>query len=231
MNVWQRIRRGSPVTVGLIIINVLVFLWMLFEFGIQGISLASPFSVQSLDQSGALSGTAVQAGEWWRLITPMFIHVTFEHIALNMITLYFLGRYVEMTFGHWRTLVIYLVSGFTGNVWSMFFHPEGLSAGASTAIFGLFGAFIALDVIEQNNPAIHAIARQFSILVVVNLVFDIFAVGIDIWGHIGGLIGGIAVAFLLSVPKRYNNPAVSRWLRLVGLIGVVVANFGLIRLF
>ncbi|HAT54493.1 MAG TPA: rhomboid family intramembrane serine protease, partial [Lactobacillus sp.] len=147
MRFWQRFKQNSPVTVSLVTVNVLVFLWMLVRFHLQGISLFSAFSAQSLYQAGAMFGPAVRAGQWWRLITPMFIHVTLEHIALNMVTLYFLGRFVETMFGHWRTLIIYLVSGVTGNVWSLFFQPQGLSAGASTAIFGLFGAFIALDVL------------------------------------------------------------------------------------
>lgn len=97
----------------------------------------------TLVQFGAKYNPLIRAGQYWRLITPMFIHIGFTHILMNGITLYFIGQYVEELFGHWRFAIIFFVSGILGNLGSFAF-TAGLSAGASTAIFGLFGAFMML---------------------------------------------------------------------------------------
>ncbi|GKT02552.1 rhomboid family intramembrane serine protease [Furfurilactobacillus sp. WILCCON 0119] len=220
MRRWRRFVNGSPMTITLVTINVLVFLWMVFRYQLPAVSLNSTFSGQALLEAGARYTPLIQAGQWWRLFTPMFIHMSVMHIGLNMVVLYFLGVQIESLFGHWRMLVIYVVSGFTGNAWSAAFQPHTLSAGASTSIFGLFGAFIILGIIERANPYLRQVARQFGLLVVLNLVFDLFSAGVDIWGHIGGLLGGFVVAMILWVPANHSYRRLPIWWRGLGVIGL-----------
>lgn len=130
--IWRR----APVTVVLLIIQIVAFIIMTLLGG------STNFSV--LIECGARVTSLIHEGQWWRLITPVFLHIGIAHLIINSITLYFLGMYIEELFSHWRMLVIYLVSAFTGNLASAYFLPNTISAGASTALFGLFGAFLML---------------------------------------------------------------------------------------
>lgn len=226
MTNWRKFVNGAPVTAGLVTVNVVVFVLMVAVYHIQGVSLFSTFSGQSLLAAGARYTPAIQAGQWWRLFTPMFIHMSVMHLGMNMVVLYFLGQQIETLFGHWRLLIIYLVSGMTGNIWSAIFLPTTLSAGASTSIFGLFGAFIMLGIIFRGNPYIRAMSRQFILLVVLNLVMDIFSAGIDIWGHIGGLVGGFAIALVIGVPTA-RGQIKWIWRGLGGLALLAICAIGL----
>jgi rhomboid protease GluP len=126
---------------------------------------------------------------------------------LNSITLYFIGQQVEALYGHTRYAAIYLLSGIAGNVLSFALNIDGVSAGASTAIFGLFGAFAVLKRYFPENPIVQQMASQYGVLIVLNLVFDLFDSSIDIWGHVGGLVGGGLIAVAVAIPKqseRYN---------------------------
>ena len=121
-----------------------------------------------------------------------------------MVTLYFLGMQIEYLFGPWRFLVIYLVSGICGNSASFAFTPA-ISAGASTALFGLFGAYLMLGESFRNDPYIRTIAKQFLVLVVLNLLSDLTG-SIDLWGHLGGLIGGFLLGYVVGAPQQFRRP-------------------------
>lgn len=141
--------------------------------------------------------------EYWRFFTPMFLHIGWLHFAVNMVTLYFVGSQVESVCGHWRYLLIYLLSGVAGNVVSFTFGSAGsISAGASTSLFGLFGAFIILGRHFKNNPAVSFMVQRYATFIGINLIFNLFSSSVDIMGHIGGLIGGLLVASVLAVPDR-----------------------------
>ncbi|MEY8441263.1 rhomboid family intramembrane serine protease [Lactobacillaceae bacterium 24-114] len=189
---WTRI----PVTISLLIIQVIVFIAMTVLGGSTNSAVLIEF--------GARVTPLLQAGQWWRLITPVFIHIGIAHLAINSITLYFLGMYIEELFGHWRMLVIYLLSAISGNLASAIFLPNTISAGASTALFGLFGAFLMLGDSFRTNPAIRQLSRQFLILVALNVVMDLVLPGIDISGHLGGLLGGFLVAYVVGAPRLGN---------------------------
>lgn len=206
--------KNNPVTVTIIAIQVIVFLLMTLAGGSTNSLVLLRF--------GALQSSLVKAGEWWRLITPVFVHIGFAHILINSITLYFIGIYIEQLFGHWRMLVIYFLSALTGNLLSAYWLPSGLSAGASTAIFGLFGAFIMLGTSFRDNQAIRILSRQFLILVILNIVTDLMVPGIDLAGHIGGLIGGFLVAYVVGAPRLGKVNVIERVIAgLVLVIGVV----------
>ena len=145
----------------------------------------------------------VNQHEYWRLFTPMFLHIGWMHFVVNMVTLYYVGSQVEAIYGHWRYLIIYLLSGISGNILSFTFgSPESISAGASTSLFGLFGAFLILGRHFKNNPAITFIVKRYTTFIVINLVFNLFSSSVDIMGHLGGLIGGGLIASFLAVPDR-----------------------------
>ena len=138
----------------------------------------------------------IAQGQVWRLFTPMFLHGSILHIAFNMYALWKIGPHLERYYGHGRYLGLYLISGFGGNVFSMMF-TEASSLGSSTAIFGLLGA---QGVFFHHNrdvfgPAFRQALNNIISIAMVNLVIGL-SPGIDNWGHVGGLIGGVVYAWL-----------------------------------
>ncbi len=211
----SRLRDKPYMTYLLLGIMVIIFGIMTFLGGSE-----NPLN---LVRFGAKYNPLIRAGEYWRFITPIFLHIGFTHILMNGITLYFIGQYVEGLFGHWRFLGIFLISGIAGNVASFAF-SDSLSAGASTAIFGLFGAFMMLGESFSGNPAIASMARTFLLFIVLNIGTDLFVQGIDIAGHLGGLVGGFLVAYVVGVPFGKVSP-VKRGIALITLIVVLAAMF------
>ncbi len=143
------------------------------------------------------NNTLILQGQIWRLFTPMFLHASILHIGFNMYALFFIGRDVERFYGRWRYLLLFLLSGFAGNVMSFMFSSYQ-SLGSSTSIFGLLGAEGVL--IYQNREIFGPIARralsQVVIVAVANFILGLTPnSGIDNWGHAGGLIGGTLFAW------------------------------------
>jgi len=140
----------------------------------------------------------IMQGQVWRLITPIFLHGSILHIAFNMYALYVLGRRLEMYYGHGRFLLLYLLSGFAGNVLSFVLTPNP-SLGASTAVFGLLSAEGMF--IYQNRKLFGPVRTRQSILnlaviFVINLAYGFMpTTNIDNMGHVGGAIGGIFFAW------------------------------------
>lgn len=154
------------------------------------------FQMDILVVFGAKVNQRIYQGELWRLVTPVFLHGSVIHIAFNMYALYYLGPRLERYYGHWRFLALYLLCGFGGNVFSMMF-TEAPSLGSSTAIFGLIGA---QGVFYYHNrkifgPAVRQALSSIITIAVINLIIGL-SPGIDNWGHIGGLLGGILFAWL-----------------------------------
>ena len=148
-------------------------------------------------------------GQFWRLFTPMLLHGSILHIGFNMYALYILGPGLERFYGWKRYLAVYILAGFAGNVMSFLFSPEN-SLGSSTAIFGIFGAE---GVFFYQNRKIfgqraNLALREIIFFAGINLLFGL-SPGIDNWGHIGGLIGGILFAWfggpLLRVDGIYPS--------------------------
>jgi len=140
----------------------------------------------------------IEVGQVWRLITPILLHGSILHIALNMYALYILGQRLERFYGHGRFLLLYLFSGFAGNVLS-FVLTSSPSLGASTAIFGLFsaeGIFIFQNRKLFGSARTRQALMNLGIVLLINLVYG-FAPGsnIDIMGHLGGLLGGAFFAW------------------------------------
>ncbi|WFE58640.1 rhomboid family intramembrane serine protease [Micromonospora sp. WMMD712] len=150
---------------------------------------------QALFPDGSVHGIA--QGEWYRLVTAMFLHYGIVHLLLNMWALWVLGRSLEANLGPLRFLALYLIAGLGGNVAAYLFSAENATtAGASTAIFGLFAALI---VIERRMG--RDISSVLPVLVI-NLVFTLTVPGISIPGHLGGLVTGGAMALVLAYAPR-----------------------------
>ncbi|MDO4670502.1 MAG: rhomboid family intramembrane serine protease [Aerococcus sp.] len=142
-----------------------------------------------------------RAGQFWRLVTPMFIHFGFEHLLFNSVTLYFLGHQVEAIVGSRRFLTLYFLGGIMGNLFSYQFNVN-FSAGASTALFGLFAYFVAMDYLEPSNPFYQAMGQQYKWLLIFNIVANLFMANVDIWGHVGGIVGGLLGTLIINAHYR-----------------------------
>jgi len=141
---------------------------------------------------GARINEAILAGELWRFLTPALLHGSLPHIAFNMYALLSFGTSLERHFGHGRFFLLYVLGAFTGNVASFLFSP-GYSVGASTAIFGLLGAEAVFLI--QNRKVFPGQFRSAIGNIIFIAAINLFIIGslpgIDNWGHIGGLLGGL----------------------------------------
>lgn len=163
------------------------------------------YDTYTLVKYGANFSGLVRNGELYRLVTYMFLHAGIVHIGLNMYSLYIVGPRVEDFFGKWKYALIYFISGICGGLLSIGVTPNVVSVGASGAIFGLFGALIYFGY--NYRGYIGAMIRsQIVPIVIYNLFMGLFIPGIDMWGHVGGLIGGILTANMVGTieNKKYN---------------------------
>jgi rhomboid protease GluP len=145
---------------------------------------------------GVKDDTLIRLGQLWRLITPVFLHASILHIAFNMYALFIFGRGIEARYGHGRFLLLYFLSGYAGNVMS-FLLTISPSLGASTAIFGLISAE-GVFIIQNRALLGNRVNRSLMNLVYiagVNLLIGFTTTGVDNWGHIGGLLGGLLFAW------------------------------------
>jgi rhomboid protease GluP len=141
---------------------------------------------------GVKYGPAIRYGQLWRLITPVFLHASLLHIAFNMYALILYGQDVELRFGRARFLLLYFLSAYAGNVMSFLLTP-GRSVGASTAIFGLLGAETVFFIQNRRlfGPRGTRVLVNLFMIAAVNLFIGFSTTGVDNWGHIGGLLGGL----------------------------------------
>lgn len=190
-------QRNKPFVTWIILaIQILVFLMMELVGSTQDVNLLVLF--------GAKYNPFIAAGQYWRLITPMFIHIGFAHLLFNSLTLYYLGTMVEQLAGHLKFLVIYLLAGVMGNLFSYQF-SDSISAGASTSLFGLFAFFIALANIYPESRGIQQLSDQYRGLILINIVLNLFMSNVDIAGHIGGAVGGFLISYALMSNRNTDN--------------------------
>jgi len=208
---------GVSVTMVLIGLNVAVYLAELALGGTvngqgnwiyeNGALFASAFS-----STGHLIGVA--HGDWWRLVTAAFLHYGPIHLGLNMLALYFGGTALEGVIGRWRFALIYFASGIAGSAGALLLTPNSPTVGASGAIFGVFGALLALE----RMKVIHS-GGQILALIVVNLVFTFAVPGISIGGHLGGLICGFVLMWAMTHVARSTE------LSVLAAVAAIVASF------
>ncbi len=179
------------VTNAIIAINVIVYLFMKLDMQVY--------------IWGAQANTLVLQGQYWRIFTAMFLHDpnSIFHIFLNMLSLFFIGRAVEVFYGKWRYLVIYLLSGICGGISFLLLSPGDVAVGASGAIFGVFGALGVFYIINRRALGAYGSGAitNWIFWLVLNLAFGVApGSGIAIWAHVGGLLGGMVLAYLL-IPR------------------------------
>ncbi len=217
----QQVQVFRPwVTYGLIAVTVAVYGLQLLTQDAQGISL--------LEDWGAKINQAIIAGQVWRLVTPIFLHVSIIHILFNMYFLFVIGPAMEHYYGATRYLLLYFLAGISGNVMS-FYLSSSNSEGASTALFGLVaaqGVFVYRNR-EIFGERARGMLRNTLFLVVVNLLIGLTP-GIDDWGHVGGLAFAWACGPLLKVNWlpgggfQLQDLNVSGRTWLIGLVELVV---------
>ena len=173
--------------------------------------------MQTLVDMGALFGPlTVLKGEWWRLLSAMFLHGGMTHLLMNMFSLYIVGRGVEMYFDTKSYLSIYFFSGIIGGLVSLYMHPVSVGVGASGAIFGVFGALAGFFLAHRDRIASHskAFMKDFGVIIAINLVIGLSIPSIDVSAHIGGLVVGFIGGFVLS-----KNP---KWLLVYNTMMILV---------
>ncbi len=184
--IWSRF----PGTFSLIAATVIVFVGQLIATQLTGSDL--------LLEYGAKSRPGILAGEFWRLVTPIFLHIGIPHIFVNMYSLYAIGPAVERFFGTPRFITTYLQAGIAGIIFSLALSPYP-SAGASGAIFGMLGALAAF--LYRHRGLFGRFGRlqlrQIILVALLNLGLGLMP-GIDNWGHLGGLLAGAALGWWLG---------------------------------
>lgn len=196
----------TPVTTFLIIANALAFVFEFVKLG-PGV-LSGEFTEQGLIDIGTtIPRLVLQNGEWWRVVTGGFLHLSFLHIAINMYSLYVLGRFVEAIAGSTRMAILYAISLVGSGLAVVYFSsPDIPTAGASGAIFGMFGALFAIGF-KLGKPGMDLVKANIGILII-NLIFTFAVPGISAWAHVGGLIIGFIATYALYSPPRVAHPTV-----------------------
>src|SRR5216683_5464165 len=225
---WTRQQSGSMVVTQAIFgINVAVFIAMTMA----GVSMLDNPAGPDLVRWGANFGPLTVSGQWWRLLTCVFIHGGLLHIAFNMWCLWDLGRLAESVYGHWTFAVVYLVTGLASSLTSVAWHPAGLSVGASGAIFGIAGALIAsfyLGEFSLPRAAMTGMLRSVVMFVGYNLFFGAVIARTDNAAHIGGLLMGLLLGALIArIAPSHED--ISRRITVL-LVGVLLVAGGVMWL-
>lgn len=196
---YTNLKRRIPyafVTPTLVLINVGVFVAMLAG----GVDFTSP-SVEHLLSWGANYAPMTTGGDWWRLFTSNYVHIGIMHIAFNMYVLWDAGHVVERLLGNVGFLTVYVFSGVVGSLTSVLWNPAVVSAGASGAVFGVYGCLIGLLLVSRGaipNKVVTRIGLSALAFVACNALYALGAEGIDMAAHVGGL----ATGFLCGVTMR-----------------------------
>ena len=185
-------KKPIPITLILVSVNIIIFL--------TGLVVGNAFV-----KSGNMDPMMINKGEYYRLLTPMFLHAGIDHLFSNMILLYFLGEIIESKVGSVRFSVIYIFSGIIGNVVSYlysFYYGGYTSIGASGAVFGLIGAFVILVIKKYKGINV---PKARLILMIAYSIYSSFSANVDFAAHIGGLIAGILITFIITMGGKKHE--------------------------
>ena len=212
---------ASPpiVTYAIVIANVAVFIVMVA----RGASMTSPDTGTMLNW-GANFGPMTMNGQWWRLLSYMFLHFGIVHIGLNMWVLWGLAPLVERFLGRTGFAIAYVMSGVAGGIASLAWNPSSVSAGASGAVFGTAGALLGFVLLRSDtipSGVRNQMLKSMSKFLVLNIVIGMSVPAIDMAAHIGGFVGGIVFGLMLSQPV---SPAMIRRRKFKNRIAVAIAG-------
>lgn len=208
----QLFSHAKPTITYLLIFFNIIF-YMIIEF------LGSSQDIPHLIQFGAKYNPLIMEHEWWRIFSSMFIHIGFIHLFMNMLALYYLGTAVERIYGPRKFLFIYTLGGVVGGLASFAF-TVNVSAGASGAIFGLFGALLFFGL-HERKIFLQTIGRGIIFVILFNIIFGFTVPNIDNGAHLGGLVAGFISSAIVHLPKRKDVG--KQILAAIGYIIIVVA--------
>ncbi len=208
--------KGYFITPILLNTNIIVFILM----AISGTNILLPDN-ESLIKWGANFRPLTLEGDWWRLISNCFLHIGILHLAMNMYALLYIGLLLEPLLGRTRFIIAYLLTGLTASIASLWWHDFTISAGASGAIFGMYGVFLAMlttNLIEKS--ARKALLTSIAVFVGYNLLNGMKG-GIDNAAHIGGLIGGLVIGYAY-LPSLKKNEATNLKYSTIGILTIII---------
>ena len=182
-------KRKTPyITILFASLSVIWFTYMTLKYG-------TTTSNTVLYENGAILGAYFTPDQWWRLISPIFVHIGFDHLISNMILLITLGPIIESILGHTKFALIYLLSGIGGNFAVLMLNPDTITAGASTALYGLFGLLL-IQIFNKRNQLLRNISSVYIAIIAINLFYTFTNTNVSLVGHIGGLVTGIAFGLI-----------------------------------
>ncbi len=217
LELWTR---RTPFTYLFLALNFLIFLLMELSGGTTNEATLLAFGVKS--------NAAIDGGEFWRFLTPVFIHIGLLHLAFNSYALWIVGQQVERLYGSARFVLLYVLMGAAGAAGSYLYHPNALSAGASGAIFGLFGVLLIFGIRHrQRVPAFFRRAVRVGILpiIVINLIIGFSIPAIDNAAHIGGLVAGVVLAAFVGFKQPGERTPRSYRLAQVAALAAILFAF------
>ena len=185
-------RKKPVVTTILVVVNILIYVLSIL-FG----------QYKEIVNSFCVYGPLIRLGEYYRLITGIFLHGNLIHLLFNCYALWIIGSQIESFMGKWKYLIIYLFSGLMGSLFSITFSNYA-SIGASGAIFGLLGSMLYFGYHYRVYLG-NVIRSQIIPLIILNLVFGFILTGVDNFAHIGGLLGGVLITVALGVKYKSTS--------------------------
>jgi rhomboid protease GluP len=209
------------ITPTILAINVTVYIVMLAS----GVDIMKP-TIDSLLNWGANFGPKTTSGEWWRLLTCTFVHIGIFHILLNMWVLWDAGNLVERLVGNVGFLLLYMISGVMGSLASLFWNPFVVSAGASGAVFGVYGALLGFLLRERGSIPREVLSRLRNSglgFLAFNILFGMTQAWIDQAAHLGGLGAGFLCGLALSQPLTPDARGARLGRNILVTVGGVVA--------
>lgn len=214
-------------TVFFLTINVFLFMLTLAaSMTRMGGEMSPSFLFGAIDgytlvRFGAKYGLLIEAGQWWRFVTPIFLHGSLLHLGMNSWVLYDLGPTVESLYGRQRYLVLYVLTGIAGNLLSYWWSPNSLSIGASGSILGLVGAMITYGY--RNRSRLGGSVRNMYVRwAIYVLIFGFLVPFIDNAAHIGGLLAGMAFGYIVSDMPSITSGSIYFWRTLQVVITLLV---------
>jgi rhomboid protease GluP len=186
------------VTPLIVLVNVAVYI----AFGVVEHSWMTP-QTSALQRWGASFGPLTEHGQWWRLFTSTFLHIGLLHILMNMAVLWEIGRFVERMLGHVGFLLFYVVCGLAGQLASVAWNPYVTSAGASGAIFGLYGVLLGFLVRSRGSipkEVLQRLQKSAVVFIGYNVFYGLAQTGIDNAAHFGGIGAGFVLGLLAAQP-------------------------------
>jgi len=218
----RALRGGLSATKAIVVAIVAMYAVEVIVGG-PGSLLQGPDS-RTLFDLGAMQPLAIADGQFWRLFSAMFLHAGLLHLGFNLYALWLFGRVIEDELGRAWFLVIYFVSGLLASVASYAFGPvTALAVGASGAIFGIFGAFIAFNWRRRHTPLGRANLRTAGTLLLLNLILAVGYRSIDWRAHVGGLVAGLAVTAVADGLGRGRNGRLLQVACVGGMIALGIA--------